>query len=364
MSIDDEENLCSCHSDLPARQRPESRSTRAKVVQVTLPMTTIALISSTRLEINIAPNWPMMTVTFWRSLIQNSGLQYHPVRSSTLLLNLASRHSNVYHSEKQLFVLNFRGLSFEFHIESRFEPRYAHGLGSLQFPNGASPVVSRMYIYTGASLEDTRAPPLPLSCYHGNCFLEYLEVVRERNVTVALKFHLVTEGKNMGASAGNGPAKLSELRKVTCERTVKFKDTCQDVVSSLGSPSKIFFKSEDKMKIHSPDANRMVKSRCADYFFNYTTLGVDILFDANTHRVKKFILHSNFPGHYDFNMYYRCDFVIPVTVEKPVDGATTMDHDHHLDIHYDTRVMQNSHIASVTLYQPKSSYSSVDMMGS
>jgi len=48
----------------------------------------------------------------------------------------------------------------------------------------------------------------------------------------------------------------------------------QDVVSSLGSPSKIFFKSEDKMKIHSPDANRMVKSRCADYFFNYTTLGV------------------------------------------------------------------------------------------
>jgi len=36
--------------------------------------------------------------------------------------------------------------------------------------------------------------------------------------------------------------------------------------------------------------------------------------------------------------YYRCDFVIPVTVEKPVDGATTMDHDHHLDIHYDTRV--------------------------
>lgn len=28
----------------------------------------------------------------------------------------------------------------------------------------------------------------------------------------------------------------------------------------------------------------------------------DILFDAYSHRVKKFILHTNFPGHYDFNM--------------------------------------------------------------
>ena len=27
----------------------------------------------------------------------------------------------MYDSEKQLFVLNFRGLSFEFHIESKFE---------------------------------------------------------------------------------------------------------------------------------------------------------------------------------------------------------------------------------------------------
>ena len=37
-----------------------------------------------------------------------------------------------------------------------FQPRYAHGLGSLQFPNGASPVVSRMCIYSGNSLLETR----------------------------------------------------------------------------------------------------------------------------------------------------------------------------------------------------------------
>lgn len=29
----------------------------------------------------------------------------------------------------------------------------------------------------------------------------------------------------------------------------------------------------------------------------------DILFDANTHKVKKFVLHTNYPGHYNFNMW-------------------------------------------------------------
>jgi hypothetical protein len=39
-----------------------------------------------------------------------------------------------------------------------------------------------------------RAPPLPIICFHGNCYLDCLEVLRERNVTQGLKFLLVTEG--------------------------------------------------------------------------------------------------------------------------------------------------------------------------
>ena len=49
----------------------------------------------------------------------------------------------------------------------------------------------------------------------------------------------------------------------------------------------------------------------SDYFFNYFSLGLDILFDAS-HRVKKFVLHTNFPGHYDFNIYHRCEFSLPI----------------------------------------------------
>jgi len=42
-------------------------------------------------------------------------------------------------------------------------------------------------------------------------------------------------------------------------------------------------------------------------FLNYNVslnfiLLQDILFDAVSHRAKKFVLHTNFPGHYNFNM--------------------------------------------------------------
>ena len=43
----------------------------------------------------------------------------------------------------------------------------------------------------------------------------------------------------------------------------------------------------------------------SDYFYNYFTLGIDILFDGKTHTVTKLVLHNNYPGHYDFNIYYR-----------------------------------------------------------
>ncbi|CAC5409150.1 UPF0183 protein C16orf70 homolog,UPF0183 protein C16orf70,UPF0183 protein CG7083 [Mytilus coruscus] len=274
--------------------------------------------------------------------------------------SFGATHPGVYNSEKQLFVLNFRGLSFDFPIESKFEPKYAHGLGSLQFPNGSSPVVSRMCIYTGSSLVDTKAPPLPIICFHGNCYLDCLEVLRERNVTKGLKFLLVTEG--------NGPGKLIDPRKKIVERIVQFGDSSQDVISALGCPGK------------------------------------DILLDANTHQVKKFILHTNFPGHYNFNMYYRCECKIPVMVEntKPKLIQTGESDDEEVRVitayskwdsvqNYLIRpdqqpvilnrsastntsnpfgstfcygvqdlifeVMQNQHIASVTLYRPKSSVS-------
>jgi len=38
----------------------------------------------------------------------------------------------------------------------------------------------------------------------------------------------------------------------------------------------------------------------------------DILFDARTNAAKKFVLHTNYPGHYNFNSYHRCHFQLPI----------------------------------------------------
>ncbi|XP_015678427.1 UPF0183 protein C16orf70 [Protobothrops mucrosquamatus] len=187
-----------------------------------------------------------------------------------------------------------------------FEPNFAHGLASLQIPHGAT--VKRMYIYSGNSLQDTKAPMMPLSCFLGNVYAEYVDVLRDAAGPSGLRLRLLT--------AGCGPGVLADAKIRVSERCVYFGDSCQDVLSTLGSPHKVFYKSEDKMKIHSPSPHKQVPSKCNDFFFNYFTLGVDILFDANTHRVKKFVLHTNYPGHYNFNIYHRCEFKIPLVIKR------------------------------------------------
>lgn len=75
----------------------------------------------------------------------------------------------------------------------------------------------------------------------------------------------------------SGPSRYLEPKKQVLTREVKLGDACQDVVTALGSPSKLFYKSEDKMKIHSPNAARRAAQR-SDFFFNYYTLGIVSIF--------------------------------------------------------------------------------------
>ncbi|GIX90612.1 UPF0183 protein C16orf70 homolog [Caerostris extrusa] len=305
--------------------------------------------------------------------------------------SFGATHPGEYHSSQQVFVLNFRGLTFAFAIDPKLQPKYAHGVGSLQF-GSFLPVVSKMSIYSGNSLSETRAPSLPNNSFCNHCYLENLDVLREGDETIGIKLRIITEDLDAN--------KLLEFRKQIMTKVIKFGDYAQDVTSALGSPSKVFYKSEDKMKIHSPNSHRYRKWSCSDYFYNYFTLGLDVLFDAKSHRVKKFILHTNYPGHYNFNMYFRCNFNLPIEVkpssesenitlvdvsdrkhiitaftkwdtmeeqlkkplERPVVLNRTSTHNAtnpfgstccygYQDIIFE--VMPNKHLASVTLYQKK-----------
>uniref|UniRef100_A0A182P764 Uncharacterized protein n=1 Tax=Anopheles epiroticus TaxID=199890 RepID=A0A182P764_9DIPT len=304
--------------------------------------------------------------------------------------SFGATHPGVYDAAKQLFALHFRGLSFYFPVESKLQPGYGHGLGSLHFPSGASPVVSKMAIYSGVNVADSRPPPLPLSCYQQQIYLEAATVMRSAHGTRGLRLQLYTEGS----------IRSLEPRKQCLTREILFGDSCQDVTTNLGAPSKVFYKSEDKMKIHSPSAHRRVQSKRSDYFFNYFTLGIDVLFDARTHKTKKIIMHTNYPGHYNFNMYHRCEFHLELVADKiledvPLDApviitayskwdevaARLTPSERPVVLHrvgsmntanvfgstlsfgYQDmifEVMPNNYIASVTLYQPASPYHVAD----
>ncbi|XP_037094504.1 UPF0183 protein CG7083-like [Pollicipes pollicipes] len=292
-------------------------------------------------------------------------------------------HPGIYDRERHLFLLNFRGLTFQFPVEPKFEPRFAGGLGSLQFPGGGSPLVSSMSIYSGSSRTGTEAPPMPVSCFSGQVYTEKCDVIRSDDVTIGVRLRLFAAGDSHPGLEGG---------LETLVREIRFGDSCQDVTSLLGAPTKVFYKSEDKMKIHSPFAHKRAASRRSDFFFNYFTLGMDILFDARTHRAKKILLHTNFPGHYNFNMYHRCNF--DLAVEPHASLMNSASEGVHIRAHtkwdevcgalkpssrpvvlnrasttntsnpfgstlcygvedFICEVMSNGHLASVTLYQPE-----------
>ena len=82
---------------------------------------------------------------------------------------------------------------------------------------------------------------------------------------------------------------LSLSRRTNQPALDRFGDSVQDVMAGIGAPSKVFlirpipekpflvqvfYKSEDKMKIHSPNAHRRSAALRSDYFYNYFTMGM------------------------------------------------------------------------------------------
>jgi len=110
-----------------------------------------------------------------------------------------------------------------------------------------------MYIYAGSSLAECSTPSLPSPRYPTVHHEEVL-VLRQNSQTIGLRVRLSTfpdirDGKSVAFQT----------------RDVFFGDSAQDVVCAIGAPARTFYKSEDKMKIHSPNAFRKSASHKSDY---------------------------------------------------------------------------------------------------
>ncbi len=144
----------------------------------------------------------------------------------------------------------------------------------LELPDGQSPLLARLLVYSGASLAAFVLPPLPpLSLY--------MEPV------------VVRAGEGLSWPARGG----AQLDVGAAP---------QDVLALLGPPARVFYKHEDKMRIHAAAADEQLAK--GDYFYNYPALGLDVMFGVARpmHVLKKFVLHSNFPSHPDFNQCVPC----------------------------------------------------------
>uniref|UniRef100_A0A0D6R3Y6 Uncharacterized protein n=1 Tax=Araucaria cunninghamii TaxID=56994 RepID=A0A0D6R3Y6_ARACU len=194
-----------------------------------------------------------------------------------------------YDADRGVYTLFYPGLSFAFPIPPLYkEYLLEQSELPLEFPDGTTPVTSRVCIYdkssggsigvgVGTLLKKALPPPLPA----GNSYMEEVH------------------------------AKLAdELWFTVGGQHIPFGASPQDVWSELGPPCGIHQKQVDQMMIHSALDSQTKTTMCKDYFYNYFKRGLDILFDGQTHKIKKFVLHTNFPGHADFNSYIKCNFVI------------------------------------------------------
>ena len=197
-------------------------------------------------------------------------------------------YPGIFDKERGIYTLFYPGLSFAFPIPSQYTD-CCHDGGvelPLEFPDGTTPVTCRVSIYdsssgkkvgVGSLMDKASAPPLPA----GSIYMEEVHV----KLGEELHFTVGTQHIPFGACP-------------------------QNVWTELGRPCGIHQKQVDPMVIHSASDLRPRTTLCGDYFYNYFTRGLDILFDGQTHKIKKFVLHTNYPGHADFNSYIKCNFVI------------------------------------------------------
>lgn len=99
-----------------------------------------------------------------------------------------------------------------------------------------------------------------------------------REITIRLDLHktksdLQTISSLLCGFLGANTRRIDSSKQIF-EREVLLGHSAQDVATALGAPCRVFYKSEDKMRIHSPNAHRRVTACKSDYFFNYFTLGM------------------------------------------------------------------------------------------
>ena len=111
--------------------------------------------------------------------------------------------------------------------------------------------------------------------------------------------------------------------------SIRFGDSVQDVLQTLGEPDDKFAKQTGRMKNQTRSSQSSSSGTVPpDVFYNYFGSGIDILIDGKTFTVKKFVLHANFPHHKDFGRYSKSIWtseICPLGVEGAAGRKISVD---------------------------------------
>jgi len=223
------------------------------------------------------------------------------------------------------YVLRYTGLCLMFRLPDEVKDKYTETDElPLELPNGRSPPLTRLMVFRGFS---ETSPGTPDAVKPGAVAALTSSISPDMSLTSLSPWYpekvLIKIAPGLSA-----PTTISFL---TRQRQLAIGSSVQDIIAQLGQPSRIFFKEDNRMRIHSstsPPAGRAGGPRTShppiaiapqdrdpgtcfqatDYFYNYFTAGIDLLIDGHSHTLKKMIAHTNFPGHAEFSQYNKCDF--------------------------------------------------------
>ncbi|CAI4230129.1 unnamed protein product [Auanema sp. JU1783] len=172
----------------------------------------------------------------------------------------------VYDQQRKQYMQFWPGLSFVFpnNVGMHVAPGFGSQLSSLQY--AAQPKLVSMSIFKGSSPNDIENVEMPLSSYCGQNKLDSIECDLNKLEDGFLIKYTTQEIHSLGQSG---------CSLVPLSKTINFGDTVATVLSSLGAPSKVFYKSEDKMSIHRLEGNKETcKGHLPHFYFNYFSMGM------------------------------------------------------------------------------------------
>lgn len=200
------------------------------------------------------------------------------------------------------YILEYaRGIRLFFSIPDAYQSLYLSKNNTLpmELPDGTSPQCHHMLFSSGYTMtvdeevsgQTVAAPRVLPPC---RSFPSYFQIVKVTWVEgqATLEFSAL-------------PSSCTSSKSRTC---LTLNTSCQEMFSVLGPCVATYDKPN------------------GDTFYNYPHLGLDILCSATTHRSIKFVLHTNRPGHPDFNAYMKCNFALvipPTTTAREVETTTT-----------------------------------------